>query len=184
MQTETEVRFLEINKPVLVSKLKELGAEDKGEQMLEEVIIYDPALNWLKEKRFIRLRKLGENTTLTYKEHSQDPKLPARELEFAVGHLENAAALFEKIGLLPYRRQQKLRHTLRLGDVTFDFDTWPRVPAYVELEGPSIEALQNAAATLGLSWEEAVYDDAKKVLETRYNIPMGTLRWFTFDRVE
>ena len=39
---EIEVRFLEVDKPSLVSKLLKLGAHDEGEIMLEETIIYDP----------------------------------------------------------------------------------------------------------------------------------------------
>ncbi len=184
MQKETEVRFLEIDKNRLISRLIQLGARDAGEAMLEEVIIYDKELSWLNEKRFVRLRKKNGTTVLTYKEHSADPRDGAHELEVEVSDLETATALLEKIGMAPYRRQQKKRHTLHLVDVTFDIDTWPRVPAYVEIEGPSIERLKEAAGMAGLDWENVVYEDAKSVIENRYKIPVGTMRWFTFDRFE
>ncbi|OHA84027.1 MAG: hypothetical protein A2937_02435 [Candidatus Yonathbacteria bacterium RIFCSPLOWO2_01_FULL_47_33b] len=185
MQNEIEVRFLEINKDELLEKLKVLGADDHGEVMLEEVIIYDPELTWLKEKRFIRLRKSGENITCTYKEHRAQAVDGAHEIEFNVTDLDKACDLFEKIGLPPFRRQQKKRHTLTLGDTTIDIDTWPNIPTYVELEGPSEETLRTVAKNLGFDWgKEAVFDDAKMVIEGRYGIPVGTLRWFTFDRIE
>ncbi|MFA5998369.1 MAG: CYTH domain-containing protein [Candidatus Paceibacterota bacterium] len=184
MEKETEVRFLEIDKDSLVARLRELGAEDSGETMLEEVIIYDTDLSWLAEKRFIRLRRSGGVTKITYKQHAADPKDGAHELEFEISDLDAAIALFEKIGLSFQRRQQKKRHTLRLGEVVFDIDTWPRIPSYVEMEGPTMEVLKEAAVAVGFDWAEVVYEDAKDVIEKRYNIPVSTMRWFTFDRFE
>ena len=71
-----------------------------------------------------------------------------------------------------------------MADVTIDIDTWPKVPTYVELEGPSEERIKAVAQLLGFQWEDAVFDDARAVIENRYNIPVGTMRWFTFDRFE
>lgn len=184
MDKEIEVRFLEIHKPDLTGKLTDLGALDLGEVMLEEVIIYDPKLEWLKERRFVRLRKLGENTRVTYKEHHEAAIDGAHEIEFEIGDFDKAAMLFEKIGLFPYRRQQKKRHSFKFGNVTIDIDTWPKIPTYVEMEGPSEIILKSAAGDLGFDWQQAVFDDAKTIIEKRYNIPMGTMRWFTFDRFE
>jgi hypothetical protein len=51
---EIECRFLEIDKDKLIQKLLELGATDKGEFLLEEIIMYDPAEEWRKDNKFIR----------------------------------------------------------------------------------------------------------------------------------
>ncbi len=112
--TETEVRFLEIDKDALIKKLIELGAVDKGEVMLEEVIIYDKDLKWLDERRFIRVRKCGDTIKLTYKHHGDLDKNSgvAHEIEQEITDLEKDVQLFEAVGLTPYRRQQKKRHTL------------------------------------------------------------------------
>ena len=184
MEKETEVRFLDINKQDIIARLKRLGAEDAGEVLLDEIIIYDKDLVWPKQKRFIRIRRGGGRTMLTYKQHAADPKDGAHELGFEIADLSAAVSLFEALGLLPYRRQQKKRHTFRLGEVTFDIDTWPQIPTYVELEGPSMDALIEAAGKVGLDWGEVVYDDARNVIEKRYGIPLESVRWFTFDRFE
>ncbi len=178
------MRFLEIHKPDLISRLAGLGALDLGETVLEEIIIYDPKLEWLRERRFVRLRKSGEKTKITYKEHRELSVDGAHEIEFEIGDLEKAATLFEKIGLFPYRRQQKKRHSFELGEIMVDIDTWPKIPSYVELEGPSEEILKKAALNLGFDWQYAVFDDAKTIIEKRYKIPIGTMRWFTFERFE
>ena len=68
--------------------------------------------------------------------------------------------------------------------MTFDIDTWPTVPAYVEIEGPSKDAIRQAVIELGLDWSRVEYHDAAWVLKEKYGIPVRELRWFTFDRVE
>ncbi len=181
---ETEVRFLEVDKDALIKKLKSLGAVDRGEVLLEETIIYDKDLTWRDERRFIRIRREGKKTKLAYKKHLPRAMDGAEEVEFDIDDPEKAINFFEKLDFIAFRRQQKLRHTLVLGNVIFDIDTWPRLPAYVELEGPTIEALKNAAHVIGLDWQKAIYEDARFVIENVYHVPVGSLRWFTFDKIE
>lgn len=184
--TEIEVRFLEIDKAALVARLKKLGAKDLGENLLEETIIYDKDLKWQKNDshRFIRIRKNGDDVKLTYKEHTDKSKGEAKEIELTIDDLESAVAFVEALGFVAFRRQQKKRHTLKLGDVIFDIDTWPRIPTYAELEGPSLQALQKAAETVGFEWRKAVYEDARSVIENVYKVPVGKMHWFTFERFE
>jgi adenylate cyclase class 2 len=181
---ETEVRFLEIDKDALIKKLTALGAVDKGEVVLEEVIIYDKDLKWLDSRQIIRLRKNRDKIELTYKHHNGMDKGEAVEIELEVNDLATGVSFLEKIGFVAYRRQEKRRHTLELDGVTFDIDTWPRIPAYVELEGESLEDLKKAAASVGLDWSKMTFKDARAVIEDVYNIPVGKMRWFTFDRFE
>lgn len=106
------------------------------------------------------------------------------EIELEVSDFKKGVALLEKAGLPPFRRQEKKRHTLQLGEVTIDIDTWPKVPTYVELEGPSEDALRETAEKLGLDWAKAEFRDPRTVIENVYGIPLGSLHWFTFERVE
>lgn len=181
---EIECRFLEIDKEALIKKLAQLGAHDEGEKMIEETVIYDPELKWRDEQRFVRLRKVGDKTKLTYKEHQKHTVDGTYELEFTIDDYEKAELFFEKIGLLPFRHQQKKRHTFQLNGVTVDIDTWPKIPTYVELEGESEEALKKVAQMIGLDWKDVDFHNARWIIENKYNIPVGTFRWFTFDRCE
>jgi len=183
MAKETEVRFLEINKDALINIALQLGAKDYGEQMLEEVIF-----NWnqsgAKDRRFIRIRKNNSKISMTFKEHAENPKDGAEEINLQIDNLETGVHFLEKLGYPPFRSQQKKRHTLQLGQVTLDIDTWPKIPTYIELEGPDMESLKEAAKKLGLDWSKVVYQDARAVIETIYNIPVGDMKWFTFDKFE
>ena len=181
---EIECRFLEIDKEALINKLLSLGAKDGGEEMLEEIIIYDSELKWRDEGKFVRIRRVGNKTKLSYKEHSSHTVDGTYEIEFGIDDYKKAELFFEKIGLKPTRHQQKLRHTLKLNSVTFDIDTWPKIPTYVEIEGESEEELKKAVALIGYNWKDAEFHNARWVIENKYNVPVGKLRWFTFDRYE
>ena len=86
--------------------------------------------------------------------------------------------------MVAYRKVEKRRHTFQLGELTVDFDTWPTVPTLVELEGPSEQALKDAAAQLGLNWSDSVFEPSIVYPRTRYNIPIEKVRVFTFSKVE
>jgi adenylate cyclase class 2 len=181
---EIECRFLEINKEDLISRLRKLGAHDEGEVMLEEIIVYDHEFKWTDERRFVRLRKIGDKVKLSYKEHISHTVDGAYEIEFEVSDFKKAELFLKKIGLVAYRHQQKYRHSFNLNGVIFDIDTWPRIPAYVEIEGESEDTLKKAAEKVGFDWKNVVFHDARWVIENKYKIPVGKMRWFTFDRFE
>lgn len=184
LHKEVECRFLEINKDALVTKLLELGAEDLGEKVLEETIVYDKEGNWKTEGRFIRIRKIGEEVELTYKEHRASKIDGAYEINIKVEDYKKAELIFEHIGLVPWRHQKKLRYTLKLDGVTLDIDTWPNVPPYVELESDSEEKIKAVATKIGYDWNNAEFHNAGWILENKYNIKIKDLKWFTFDRTE
>jgi hypothetical protein len=37
---------------------------------------------------------------------------------------------------------------------------------------------------MGLNWQDAVFKDAGSVIAEIYNIPVHTLKYFTFDKIE
>jgi adenylate cyclase class 2 len=182
---EVEVRFLEIDASDLKRRLSELGAEDLGEDMYEEIIAYKDA-SWLEYKRkFIRLRKTKKGTSLTYKHQEKDTIDGTEEIEFEVSDFAQAELFLKRIGFDFFmRRQQKKRHAFKLNGVSIDIDTWPRIPTYVELEGDSEQIIKDAAKNLGLDWSKAVFENPRIVMEKYYNLPVATFHWFTFDKVE
>ena len=185
MPKEIEARFLEINKDDLISKLRKLGAVDEGEKFLEEIIFYDPEFKWRDvERKFVRLRKLGDVTKLTYKQNKEETIDSTTEIELEVSDMHKTEELLEAIGLVAYRHQEKKRHSFHLGKAIFDIDSWPKIPTFLEIEGPDEQTIRDAAQKLGLEWSKAVFDDARSVIEKRYSIPVGTMRWFTFDKFE
>jgi adenylate cyclase class 2 len=184
LNREIEMRFLEIDQARLKKKLAELKAEDHGESLMEEIIFYDKDLKWQSIGKFVRLRKNDKGIFLTYKNHEVNTVDGTEEIEFEVSDMGKAETFLSRIGLVAYRHQQKKRHSFLLDGVIFDIDTWPKIPTYVELEGPSEDALKSAAARVGFDWKDAVFENARIVIEERYHIPVGSMKWFTFDRFE
>lgn len=184
---EIEVRFLEIDKTDLVSRLMDLGAIDHGEELLDERIIFDKEMHWQRAAKFLRLRTRGGKTTLAYKDRRNPHEHSAHgteEIEFEVSDAELAEVLLSKLGFEPFRFQQKKRHSFSLGKVTVDIDSWPRIPTYVELEGDSVGDLKSAAKALGLDWDKVELRDPKLVIEQVYSVPVGQMKYFTFNRFE
>jgi len=181
---EIEVRFLEIDKKILLKRLNELGAKDLGEELLRESIFYDKNGNWAKEHKFARIRTDKSGSIFSYKhymEHTVDGTL---EIEFPVVDIEKMRAFLDEVGVEEFRIQEKRRHKFIFDDVVVDIDEWPNIPAYVELEGESEENLKKVAEKLGLSWKNAVFENAKIVIEERYNIPVSKYKYFTFEKME
>lgn len=181
---EVEVRFLDVNKDELITKIKSLGGEDFGELMLEETIFYDFRDEWRENHKLVKIRDNSKKVTVTYKHFMEVSIDGTEEIEFEVSNKNSAKMFLEKCGLVAFREQQKLRHTFKLDEVIIDIDTWPKIPTYIELEGVDEKSIKQAANKLGLDWTNAVFETPGKVIEKRYNIPITTLRYFKFDRFE
>lgn len=184
MNKEIEARFLNIDKEKLIQTLETIGATDRGETLLREIIFYDSDNKWQDEGRFVRIRTSENGTMVTYKQNQAQTIDSATEIEFPITEPEQVETFLEHIGLVAFRHQEKKRHTFIKAGVTIDIDTWPNIPTYVELEGLSEEAIRTIAEMIGFNWGDAVFDDARKIIETRYHVPVGSYKWFTFDRCE
>jgi adenylate cyclase class 2 len=184
LNREIEAKFLEIDKEKIISKLRELGAKDLGENLLKEVIFYDKDLIWIKDSKFVRVRSFAGKHSVTFKDQKEKTVDGTKEVEFDVDDEEQAKIFLESIGLISLRHQEKKRHSFLLDNVMVDIDTWPKIPTYLELEGDSPEDLKKVANKLELNWGNAVFENAGLVIENRYGIKVMSMKWFTFDRME
>lgn len=182
---EVEVKFLEIDEKAVSKKLKQLGAKDEGTDLLKETIFYDKGGIFKKEYKFARIRKSATKSFLAYKQHhskGKDLKIVdnVNEVEFGVDNTNAARIFLEMLGLEAYRVQEKKRHSFLLGKVMIEVDTWPKIPAYLEMEGKSEKLPKTVAKKLGLSWKDAYFGSARDVIEKIYKIPVSDYRFFTF----
>lgn len=183
MAQELEVKFLEIDKPQLISKLHSLNATDQGEILLDEVIFYDQKLDWVKRQKIVRVRKAADQITLTYKYNKNKELDGTEEIEMLVDDFYAAQDFLSAIGLRLFRHQQKYRHTFVLDQVTIDIDTWPKIPSYVELEGPNEKQIKQVASMLGFDWQQRIISNARQLIEEHYSIPVSSYKFFTFEKV-
>ena len=160
MKTEYEVRVLEINKDEIIKKLKDLSCEFVGEYV-QKRYVYDfkPKL----EGKWIRLRTNGKETTLTIKDIITDKIDGTKELEIEVSDFDKTASILEELGYRPKAIQENKRVRYMYKDIEIDIDSWPLIPDYLEIEGNSIEEVNNMIQILGIDEETITTKDCQNI---------------------
>lgn len=154
MDTEIEAQFLDIDKENLRAKLKEVGAKLVKPEVLMRRIVFD-----LGPHEFARVRdEGGGKIVMTYKNVADDKSiLGTKEVNVLADDYENAILLLKSCGLKPKAEQESYRETWALGEVEICIDTWPWLPTFAEVEGPSEKAVWETAQKLGLSRDKAKF---------------------------
>lgn len=153
-QNEYEATFLQIDVGAVRGKLRSAGAHRVFDRTLFTRLIFEN--DTVQGEQWLRLRDEGGRTTLTLKQVSDATTIHGTtEIEIEVSSLGTTAELLKAVGLRQVRYQQNYREEWRLGDVTYDLDTWPGLPSFLEVEGPSEHAVRQAAADLGLDYDQA-----------------------------
>jgi adenylate cyclase class 2 len=160
MQTEHEAKALDIDPIAVAARIIELGGEDLGET-LQRRFVYDvipPDPN-----KWVRLRDQGNGTvTLTVKHIRHDGIDGTDEIEEPVSSFDNTAALLTHMGYQPRGYQENRRRSFQLGDVQLEIDTWPRIPAYLEIEAVTAEVVTTTARQLGIDPAGLTSENTKK----------------------
>jgi adenylate cyclase class 2 len=136
------------------AKLTSLGAVRAFPRTLLTRKIFES--DALDGSQWVRLRDEGTRTTLTLKQVTDAGSIHGTtEIETEVGDLGAMAEILTNLGLREVRYQENYREEWQLGDVAFDFDTWPDLPTFLEIEGPDEQSVRQAAADLGLDYAQA-----------------------------
>jgi len=153
---EIEVKILEIDVPQIKDKLIALGAE-KVFSGAVRALSFDKD-NFLQEKRsFLRLRTLGEGVIeLCFKGPKEDSEFKIREeVQITTNDFPQTLLLLEKLGFSKTDEKTKQRESYKLRDVRFEIDTFPNIPALLEIEAPSKEQVKEYVEKLGFTMEQA-----------------------------
>ena len=151
LHTEYEVRVLNIKKEKIIKKLEELHAEFQWD-LIQKRYVYDFIPNI--ESKWIRLRTNGKKTTLTIKNLVSSEIDGTQELEIEVDNFERCNLILKELGYVPKGYQENRRRQYLLNGVEIDIDSWPLIPTYLEIEGPSEEAVYNAVSALGFEIDD------------------------------
>jgi adenylate cyclase class 2 len=160
MNTEIEVRVLNIDKEDLISKLEANNAEFIGDwHQIRNVYDFNP----VDPHRWIRLRTNGEKTTLTIKNLVSSRIDGTQELEIEVDNFERCHLILKELGYEAKGYQENRRCQYVLNGVEIDIDSWPLIPTYLEIEGPSEEAVYNTLELLGFNKDSATTRDVEGI---------------------
>lgn len=167
---EFEIKFLDIEKEKLESKLKELGAQKVGEYHYRRTIFDHADFRLDASSAFLRLRDESEQVTLAFKQRlgvvdgslaGDDDGMYEREV--VVSDFDATRDILLRSGLVEKMYQENKRTRYMLDGVEFDIDEWPLIPAYLEIEGRDWESVYAAAEALGFKKENAKKFTANQV---------------------
>lgn len=150
MQTEYEIKILDIDTTAVKRKLHALGANFKGtKRFLRNTYDLDDDVH-----KWLRLRTDGHQTTLTLKHIQHEGIDGTKEVEITVEDFDATQTILALLGFSEKNIQENQRESYLLDDVQIEIDTWPGIPSYLEIEGPNKEAVLAMAERLGFSKEQ------------------------------
>jgi len=152
---EYEAKFLNVDVDALVAKLVAVGGISVFDKLYKRKVFDYPDFRLDKKGAYIRLRDEGDTITLAYKQRlgmQKDGKNDAgmTEIEVIVGDFEKTAQIMCNAGLIEkfYEENRRLRYSY-LG-INFDFDYWPLIPPFLEIEADSWENVTRGMELLDL----------------------------------
>jgi len=180
MKAEYELRILEIQQEDFINKLKELGSEYIG-SWEQKRYVYD--MKPKKDKKWIRLRTNGEETTLTIKDIQSQTIDGTKELEIIVSDFDQTNKILEELGYHARAVQENKRTRYMLDNVEIDIDTWPHIPTYVEIEGKDEQEILKILNKLEISIEYTTTLDVESIYQ-HYGFSKEKLNILKFEKTE
>ncbi|MET8486316.1 CYTH domain-containing protein [Streptomyces tendae] len=183
MKHEYEAKFLAVDAVGLQARLTALGAVQAFPRTLLTRRIYEN--DTFERGTWVRLRDEGTRSTLTLKQVTDGTRIDGtKEIETEVSDLHAMADILRRVGLIEVRYQENYREEWRLGEVAFDFDTWPDLPTFLEIEGPDKASVRQAAALLGLDYSKARFGSVDAIYKSEAGRDILTEPTLLFSDVE
>jgi adenylate cyclase class 2 len=172
MALEIEAKFWVPQLDDLRRKVLAAGGRPVTSRILEHNERFDvPDGRLRRGGEVLRLRRDRE-CTLTYKRALSSAE-ERSEIEVRIDDLEAARAMLFGLGFVLIFIYDKYRQVLALDDTLIMLDELP-FGSFVEIEGPSLQAIGRSAAALGLEWDRRVsrsYLSIYEALRQRLELP-------------
>ena len=160
MNSEIEVRILNINKDKIIDNLKKLNAKLVGEwDQLRYCYDFNPKI----DSKWIRLRTNGIKNTLTIKNVENSTVYGTKELEIEVSSIKDTDKILEELGYKKRSIQENHRIQYILNDVEVDIDDWPKLNTLAEFESNDIEKIKEVINLLELDYKDAITDNIQNI---------------------
>lgn len=183
---EIEIKFLDIDIPKLEEKLKKIGAKKVGEYFYKRRTFDYPGLPLDKRGVWVRVRDEGDRVTMACKKilnYDPNGKVPKdskiEEHEIIVSDFNTTCNILYGAGLIEKGYQENKRIRYVKDDIEYDIDTWPRIPNFLEIEGPSLKKVEKAATLLGFDLKESVRYSSWQIYQS-YGIELHDFQRVTF----
>ena len=168
METEIEAKFPDINAEKIRSALASKGATLEHPEILMRRKNFDN-FDLGKVNGWIRVRDEGDKVTLSYKQLNDRTLHGTKEIAVVVDDFDTTCAFLEAIGMVAKSYQETKREKWNYKGVEVTIDTWPWVPTFVELEGPTEESVRSTASGLGFDWDKAMHGSVENIYQMHYD---------------
>jgi len=171
METEFEAKFYPINKKLIRSKLKKIGARLVQPETLTRIIAFNSKFNPAINCHYVRVRDEGNCITMSVKINAKENEklTDQKEIKVKVDDFDKTVEILERLSLHRSGNQEKLRETWQIDNVEIVIDTWPELETYIEIEAPSEELVKNTAEKLGLDWKERIITSVIEIFMKKYS---------------
>lgn len=142
VEIEKKYRLTPARRQALTKRLREIGGLLEGRDFEENLLYAGPNLD--ARRQVLRLRRVGDQTILTYKERpeSADSAIKhQREDETRIEDATALAAILDALGYRPALVYEKRRARWRVGEVEVLIDELP-FGLFLEIEGNEDEILK------------------------------------------
>jgi adenylate cyclase class 2 len=134
---EIEVKILEIDKISIINKLISIWAVKKYEWNIEAYFYKN------EDNKKIRLRKTSDWFNINFKEKIENSSfLENHEYESNFENFEMMEKILIWIWFKKYWYSSKYRISYFYDWITFDIDSYPWIPDFIEIEAESIESVE------------------------------------------
>lgn len=174
MTHEIETKVLDIEKDKIISKLQNLKAKENGSKTklcvtwFRKIGVKEGEDDW-----FLRIRSYNDDRhEVTWKAKSEiiGQVRKHKEINFLIEEPEKLSDLFEEIGLEKYAHQEKFRTSFILDDWQFDIDEYPKMPAFIEIEGKSEDHIKEAMEMLEIKNNKTWTDGERTLIQNVYKL--------------
>jgi adenylate cyclase class 2 len=180
MAHEIETKILDIEQTDLEKNLVSLGAQQTQKTRLTVDWFRPAGIKEGEDPWFLRIRSYSDGKReVTWKAKSDILGVARKhkEINFLIPEPEKLADLFEELGLEKYAHQEKDRSSYVLKDWVFDIDQYPKMPAYLEIEGNSEEHVKEAIALLKLEDHKTWAEGERTLIQDIYKLDWYNMRF-------
>lgn len=152
MGEEHEIVILDIKRKEVLSRLRKLKARHVGTRNFKRIeFLLKGDIH--RGHSWGRVRTDGKETTITLKEtQGKGGFTPMKEYEVTADNFGEAARIMTKLvapKILLYFENERDAYVLGKAQITID--KWPAIPAYVEIEAPSMAEVKRAYKRIDIS---------------------------------
>ncbi len=178
IDAEIEVKFTDVDLEDIRKKLSKAQATIKTPMRLMRRRVFGGEANEKMLCTYGRVRDEGDVVTMSAKFSAVNNVIESqKEAQITVDSFENASAILDSFGLIATDYQENKRETwVLLDDTLVELEQWPGLPPYIEIEGKSIAALQEAASLLGLVWDTHITDSTDRLYMQYFNLTPEQVR--------